>query len=393
MRAAIGDATDLPARPPDRRGRPRAGLAARRRRGRRRRPRAALRERGRGAPPLPQRRRASSPASRAKLRSTDDDGVTIASADGRAPRLPAASPRPSRSACRPGAAAAGRDPGAARPLQRQVRALRRAARPRSLRRPSAPRTYYSGISRGHHRRGGRALAAAAGLGGDHHDFDPAGVGDPGRGAALAVGHEEGRGPVRPCLRAGPRPPSTRSGGMWRTLVSSRVAESPVITIVAPTPEDLPVVATVVVSGPPPRVAVANREADDGRDEQRERWRAPQPGASREAGEERAALALGGGRSTSSRRTSAITFAAGRGRDRPARRRRGAGRPPGAASAARAGSPDTRRGGLPAGLLAGASVPSRWAATSSLHRSCSVPLMPVPPRVRRVSSPNPAAFGP
>ena len=44
----------LPPRPPDRRGHPRAGLAAGRRRGRRRRRRPALRERGRGAAALPE---------------------------------------------------------------------------------------------------------------------------------------------------------------------------------------------------------------------------------------------------------------------------------------------------------------------------------------------------
>ena len=58
----------LPPRPPDRRGRPRAGLAARRRRARRRGPRAALRERGRGAAPLPQGGRPRARASRARSR-------------------------------------------------------------------------------------------------------------------------------------------------------------------------------------------------------------------------------------------------------------------------------------------------------------------------------------
>ena len=45
---------DLPPRPPDRRGRPRAGRPARRRRARRRGRDPALRERGRGDPPLPE---------------------------------------------------------------------------------------------------------------------------------------------------------------------------------------------------------------------------------------------------------------------------------------------------------------------------------------------------
>ena len=49
----------LPARAPDRRGRPRTGRAARRRRVGRRRPRAPLRERGRGAPALPEAGRAA----------------------------------------------------------------------------------------------------------------------------------------------------------------------------------------------------------------------------------------------------------------------------------------------------------------------------------------------
>ena len=66
----------LPARPPDRRGDPRARLAARRRRDRRRRRRPALRERGRGAPPLPDGRRPPAPASRARSPSPTKTTVT-----------------------------------------------------------------------------------------------------------------------------------------------------------------------------------------------------------------------------------------------------------------------------------------------------------------------------
>ena len=74
MYAAIGDARHLPPRPPDRRGRARAGLAAGRRRGRRRRHRPALRERGRGAVALPQGGRACTRGSRARSRAPTRTG-------------------------------------------------------------------------------------------------------------------------------------------------------------------------------------------------------------------------------------------------------------------------------------------------------------------------------
>ena len=87
----------LPPRPPDRRGHPRAGLAAGRRRGRRRRHRPALRERGRGAAPLPQGRRASTRAWRARSRAPTTSASSSPPPTA-ATRSAAASPRPSRSA-------------------------------------------------------------------------------------------------------------------------------------------------------------------------------------------------------------------------------------------------------------------------------------------------------
>ena len=88
---------DLPARPSDRRGRPRARRAAGRRRARRRRPRAALRERGGGDPPLPQGhrhppgpRRQARPRRRATRSSSPPTTAPTWS--------PATSPRPSPSA-------------------------------------------------------------------------------------------------------------------------------------------------------------------------------------------------------------------------------------------------------------------------------------------------------
>ena len=87
---------DLPARPPDRRGRPRAGRAAGRRRARRQGPDPALRERGRGDPPLPHATPGSRPSSRASSRppTTTRSWSPPPTAS---TRSPAASPRPSRS--------------------------------------------------------------------------------------------------------------------------------------------------------------------------------------------------------------------------------------------------------------------------------------------------------
>ena len=84
MRAAIGDATTCPHGHPIVEGaREKGSLLADVEPGAER-PRAALRERGRGAAALPQGGRACTPGLEGKVESSDEEGVTIASADGSA---------------------------------------------------------------------------------------------------------------------------------------------------------------------------------------------------------------------------------------------------------------------------------------------------------------------
>ena len=97
MRAAIGDATTCPHGHPIVEGARETGSLLADVEVGAERPRAALRERGRGAAALPQSA-GLEPGLEGKVESSDEDGVTIASADGIAPGSRAASPRRSRSA-------------------------------------------------------------------------------------------------------------------------------------------------------------------------------------------------------------------------------------------------------------------------------------------------------
>ena len=123
MRAAIGDATTCPHGHPIVEGtREQGSLLADVEVGAER-PRPALRERGRGAPPLPESGRAGAgPRGQARelRRGRRHDRLRR-----RLPPRLAQRRRDGLGARRPGAAAAGGDPRAARPLQRPIRPLRR----------------------------------------------------------------------------------------------------------------------------------------------------------------------------------------------------------------------------------------------------------------------------
>ena len=112
----------LPPRPPDRRGRPRAGRPARRRaRSAPRSTSCASRTRPRSSCTTCKRRRPRARARRHRRESGDDE-VVVASDDG-APRRSRERRRDGLGPRRPGAAAAGAAAGAARPLQRPLRPL------------------------------------------------------------------------------------------------------------------------------------------------------------------------------------------------------------------------------------------------------------------------------